>query len=237
MGTQRQSVVGQSWYHRSRTLIPVKLARAVERRLERLLDGMAGKVFHGRVHPTEIAQRLVRDADLESTEHRTGPMVHNSMTVTLNPEDLDLPPATLSRVLAEAFEAHAAEEGWRLPGPTYVNIRLDTSLGAGSMTTKAETRRGSRHPWGRLAGATTHDLTNNRMWAGRAKDNDVVLPYEEVSRVHASIAREHGSVWVVDLGSANGTTIDGTAVGSDPVEFRPGSVISFANHSFRLEIA
>ncbi|HJR93579.1 MAG TPA: FhaA domain-containing protein, partial [Acidimicrobiia bacterium] len=103
----------------------MKLARAVERRLERMLDGMAGKVFSGRVHPTEIATRMVREADLESLEHPTGPMVANSVTVTMSPEDLDLPPASLSLVLAEAYEAHAAEEGWRLPGPTYVNVRLN----------------------------------------------------------------------------------------------------------------
>jgi hypothetical protein len=236
MGTPTERVDGP-WYHRARRLTQVKLARAVERRLERLLDGMAGKVFHGRVHPTEIAQRLVREADLESTDHPTGTMVHNAMTVYLHPEDLDLPPASLSRVLAEAFEAHAAEEGWRLPGPTYVNVRLDPSLSPGSIVTKAETRRGYRRPWGRLSGPSSHDLTNNRMWLGRAGDNDVVLPYEEVSRAHAAMVRRHGSVWVTELGSANGTAVDGERVGDDPVEFRPGSVITFANHTFRLEIA
>ncbi|HZD04594.1 MAG TPA: FhaA domain-containing protein, partial [Longimicrobiales bacterium] len=75
----------------------MKLARAVERRLERMLDGMAGRFFAGTVHPTEIAQRMVREADLESTEHPTGPMVPNAITIILHPHDLDLPPASLSR--------------------------------------------------------------------------------------------------------------------------------------------
>jgi len=201
-----------------------------------MLDGMAGRVFQGRIHPTEIAQRLVREADLEMLDHPTGPMVPNSLTVGIHPEDLDLPPASLSRVLAEAYEAHAAEEGWRLPGPTYVDIRLDPELSPGSVSCSLEVRKGSRHPWGRLSGEESFDLANNRLWLGRATDCDVSLPFEDVSRHHARMVRHHGSVWVADLGSANGTLLDGSTVTQEPVEFRPGSVVTFANHSYRLEI-
>lgn len=201
-----------------------------------MLDGMAGRVFSGRIHPTEIAQKMVREADLEMLDHPTGPMVPNSLSVTLNPADLDLPPASLSRVLTEAYEAHAAEEGWRLPGPTYVNIRLDPELGAGTVDCRMEVRKGSRHPWSRLSGEGAHDLANNRMLLGRATECDVVLPYEEISRHHARIVRRHGSVWVTDLGSSNGTRVDGARVGEEAMELRPGSVITFANHSYRLEI-
>lgn len=201
-----------------------------------MLDGMAGRVFHGQVHPMEIAQRLVREADLEALEHPTGPMAANSITVVLNPEDLDLPPSSLSRVLAEAYEAHSAEEGWRLPGPTYVSIRLNPDQSPGSIGVSLEVRKGQRHPWGRLSGSPSRDLNNNRLWLGRAEDCDVILPFEEISRHHAEIVRRQGSVWVRDLDSANGTRIDGVRVGDDPVEFRPGSVVTFADRSYRLEL-
>lgn len=220
----------------ARTLAHVKLARVVERRLERMLDGVVGRVFHGRVHPTEIAQRLVREADLEALEHPTGQMAPNSLTVTLNPADLDLPPSSLSRVLAEAFEAHAAEEGWRLPGPTYVNVRLDPELSAGTISTSMEVRKGSRHPWGRLNGPDSLNLANNRLWLGRAEDCDVVVPHEVISRRHAELVRRHGSVWIRDMGSANGTKVDGERVENDPAEVRPGSVVTLADRSYRLEL-
>jgi hypothetical protein len=215
----------------------VKLARAVERRLERLLDGMAGRVFSGRVHPTEIAQRMVREADLSTIEHHTGSMVPNSITVSINPNDLDLPPDALSRVLAEAYEAHAAEQGWRLPGPTFVTIKLDPDLGVGNIECELEVRRGMRHPWGRLTGKPTLDLSNNRVWVGRSEECDVILPYDEVSRRHAEIVRRHGSIWIRDLGSANGTFANGQRVGDDSVEIQPGSVVTFADRSYRLELA
>ena len=42
-------------------------------------------------HAQQDALAKVREADLESLEHPTGPMAANSLTVLLNPDDLDLP--------------------------------------------------------------------------------------------------------------------------------------------------
>jgi pSer/pThr/pTyr-binding forkhead associated (FHA) protein len=49
---------------------------------------------------------------------------------------------------------------------------------------------------------------------GRGADNDVVVDDPAVSRVHARVEREAGVYRLVDLGSTNGTTVDG-------VELRP----------------
>src|SRR5690606_23100004 len=125
-----------------------------------MLDGMAGRVFSGRVHPTEIASRMVREADLSTIEHHTGPMVPICITVTFNSNDLDMPPAARSRILAEAYAAHAAEQVWLLPGPTFVNIKPDPGLGVGTIGCDLEVRRGMRRPWGRLTGEPTLDLSN-----------------------------------------------------------------------------
>ena len=60
---------------------------------------------------------------------------------------------------------------------------------------------------------------------GRAPTNQVVLADEKVSRKHAIIHRqgEH-EYWLVDLGSSNGSYLDGRRV-SQPVMLRDGSVI------------
>jgi DNA-binding response OmpR family regulator len=50
------------------------------------------------------------------------------------------------------------------------------------------------------------------MSLGRAEDNDVVADDRWVSRYHAQIRREEGRYLVVDLGSKNGTTVNGRRI-------------------------
>ena len=48
---------------------------------------------------------------------------------------------------------------------------------------------------------------------GRAPGNDIVLTGDKVSRRHAQIQRQHGNeFWLVDLGSSNGTFLNGRKV-------------------------
>jgi pSer/pThr/pTyr-binding forkhead associated (FHA) protein len=64
-----------------------------------------------------------------------------------------------------------------------------------------------------------------------------VVPHDDVSRRHALILRERGQVLLRDLGSANGTTVDGVRVTGEPVVVEPGSVITLAGHRYRLAVA
>jgi len=65
---------------------------------------------------------------------------------------------------------------------------------------------------------------------GRAEYNDIVLPEESVSTQHAKLQRRDG-VWILqDLGSTNGTFVDGEKLsGETPVA--PGSTIRFGDAS------
>ena len=47
---------------------------------------------------------------------------------------------------------------------------------------------------------------------GRAEDNDLVLTDIGVSRRHARILVQPGSVWIEDLGSGNGTYVQGKRI-------------------------
>ncbi len=69
---------------------------------------------------------------------------------------------------------------------------------------------------------------------GRADYNDIVLPESSVSTSHAKLQRRDG-VWVVtDLGSTNGTTVDGeTVTGELPLS--PGATIRFGEVAVLFE--
>lgn len=55
-------------------------------------------------------------------------------------------------------------------------------------------------------------LGTRQVSVGRGPDNDVVIPDPEVSRHHALFWCEDGGVFVRDMGSANGTFLDGERV-------------------------
>jgi pSer/pThr/pTyr-binding forkhead associated (FHA) protein len=63
---------------------------------------------------------------------------------------------------------------------------------------------------------------------GRADYNDLVIPDESVSTSHAKLQRREG-VWVlIDLGSTNGTYVDGDRISAD-TPIAPGTLVRFGD--------
>jgi predicted component of type VI protein secretion system len=70
------------------------------------------------------------------------------------------------------------------------------------------------------------------MTIGRAPDCDCVIAEPSVSRRHASLRRA-GERWLLrDLGSSNGTCVNGIRV-TDEVEVRPGDQLNLGGVRFR----
>jgi hypothetical protein len=57
-----------------------------------------------------------------------------------------------------------------------------------------------------------HVLDERRSVLGRSRDADVQIEDPNVSRRHAEIVQEGSAYWLVDLGSTNGTEVDGRRV-------------------------
>jgi pSer/pThr/pTyr-binding forkhead associated (FHA) protein len=57
-----------------------------------------------------------------------------------------------------------------------------------------------------------------------------------LSRRHARIFEQDGVVYLADLGSLNGTTVNGQAVGNIPVKLQPGAEVCFAGLCYQIEI-
>jgi hypothetical protein len=80
-------------------------------------------------------------------------------------------------------------------------------------------------------------LHPGRVTIGRGADNQVVLNVTQVSRRHAEIRYDGRDCMLVDLGSTNGTVVDGRALQPhQPYPLRPGSVVSMGGQQvFHLE--
>jgi pSer/pThr/pTyr-binding forkhead associated (FHA) protein len=66
------------------------------------------------------------------------------------------------------------------------------------------------------------------MTIGRDSDNDIVLESISVSRCHAVLVRKSAGLLLVDLGSANGTLVNGVpALPDEPIRLSDGDELQF----------
>ena len=216
----------------------MSLIRRLEQRLESLLDGVVGSVFRGQLHPSELAQRIIRQADLDGVEMDEGGMrVPNRYVLAVHPDDLggQTPPPALRTELAGLVEELAFERGWRLDGPAEVVIISNPVAPHGNPKCDGQFVAGRRPAWARLSGDANHDITVNRAVIGRNPDADVVVKGEHVSRHHAVVWRQDQRVLISDLGSSNGTLVDGVRVDRRPVEASIPCTLTFGDMSFLLQ--
>jgi hypothetical protein len=72
-----------------------------------------------------------------------------------------------------------------------------------------------------------------RVTLGRGPSCDCLLPDDSVSRRHAELWQEAGHWYIRDLGSRNGTRVNGMRV-LEPVEVRPGDRLALGDATYRL---
>lgn len=70
-----------------------------------------------------------------------------------------------------------------------------------------------------------YPLVKNEIFIGRDLSNDIVINDPEVSRRHARLFVQSGNVLIEDLGSTNGSSVNGQRLVS-PYALRPGEVIT-----------
>jgi len=159
--------------------------------------------------------------------------------------------ARLAAELESSLGARAAELGGRCPGPLrvtldardeitpgaiYVEARFSAGgdphpvRGAPAEETRVYRRRPGAGPGLRLRvqagppGTAGREFTVDRpaLTIGRRPDQDIVIEDPSVSRAHARIEISGGRPSVVDLGSTNGTLVNGRRAGAEPLPLRPG---------------
>jgi DNA-binding response OmpR family regulator len=74
-------------------------------------------------------------------------------------------------------------------------------------------------------------LDRPRTVVGRAPDCDLVLAEARVSRHHAELRREGDGLWLADLGSTNGSQLNGQRL-SRPLPLKDGDVLEFGSARF-----
>ncbi|HEU0091442.1 MAG TPA: SpoIIE family protein phosphatase [Vicinamibacteria bacterium] len=78
-------------------------------------------------------------------------------------------------------------------------------------------------------------LANERVTIGRSRDSDIFLPDQWLSRHHAEILKKDANFFLHDLGSKNGTLLNGEPVHGDR-RLRHGDVITLGEHVLTFSI-
>jgi hypothetical protein len=190
-----------------------------EERLERLVEGTLAKPFRSNLQPVEIGRRLTREMDLHRRVGIRGLIAPNAFAVTLSPADVERFANfidALSRELSDAAREHARIEEYSFVGPVEVEIFEGSNLKPGRFTVSAEVHESE--DGGYLAELVLPDGrrvsvgSDHAVVIGRLPECDIVLPDSNVSRRHAELRRKGDGVFVTDLGSTNGTRVNGTPV-------------------------
>ena len=189
-----------------------------EERLERLVEGTLAKPFRSNLQPVEIGRRLTREMDLHRRVGVRGLIAPNAFAVTLAPADVERFSNfidALSRELSDAAREHAKNEGYLFVGPVEVEIFEGSTLKAGRFTVEAEVREDA--DGGFLAELVLTDgrrvqIGTEPLVIGRLPECGVVLADSNVSRRHAELWRAGDSVVLTDLGSTNGTRVNGAPI-------------------------
>ena len=205
-----------------------------EQRLEHAVTGAFARAFRSAVQPVEIAAALQRDVDnsvqILSRDRLLAP---NSFTVELSATDYDrLAPygQTLSDELAQMVRDHVAQQRYTLAGPLMISFERSEDLTTGrfrvrgqasATVTPADGQKMTdtavrRAPVVLEINGVRHPLEPPGVVVGRGSEADLRINDPGVSRRHVEIRVQQGGdrirVEAVDLGSTNGTVVDGRRV-------------------------
>jgi hypothetical protein len=200
--------------------------RDFERRLGGLVEGLFSKTFRSGAQPVELAKRLIKEMDAGRTVGVNEVWAPNHFEFTLSPVDrerLAHAETAITRELGTVMLENATERGWGLVGPPEVTIATDERLKKGDIGCVATLVEGPQKvepapvPTPSLVvredGAErTIPLDGESATIGRLAECEVALKDRGASRRHAQIRLKGGVATLTDLGSTNGTEVNGHQV-------------------------
>lgn len=198
------------------------LLDSFERGLERAVNGAFAKTFRSGIQPVDIASALRSELDTKAAVvSRERILVPNTLTVLLSSGDAEKMRAlgsALQDELTTLVTKHARAQGYSFAGPLSITLSRDERLSTGQLRVESSTAAG-RVSWSAVVDVEgkRHPLTAARTVIGRGSDADITIADAGTSRKHVEILWDGERAMVRDLGSTNGTKLNGRKVGEAPL--------------------
>jgi len=200
-----------------------------ERGLERVVNGAFAKTFKSGLQPVEISAALRRELDTKAAVvARDRILVPHDFTVRLSRVDYDRMTAMgpqLVEELTHLVQRHATAQHYSFAGTLRIRFSEDPALGQGILEVVSGTASGTDVTWVPAVeiDGRRHDLTRARTVIGRGSEADITVDDTGTSRKHVEILWDGKRAQVNDLGSTNGSQLNGRKVAKAPLE--PDDVI------------
>lgn len=210
----------------------------LESRLEKLFDRTFSRGLKSPLQPIEIGRRIAREMELNVRIGPRGKITPNEIRVYVSQDDAKrfegFEKALPTELTASARE-YALQEGYDFVGPVNVEIFIDETRSLGEMALRLNFTQGRPAPKLISNEGQIYDITPSPKVIGRTGDSDIVVSDSNVSRRHAEVWEVNGSVAIRDLGSTNGTFVNGHRI--DAVTLSPRDEVVVGTTSFRVELA
>ena len=213
----------------------------VERFFERLVERPSARLFRTRLQPIQVLRRIERAMDAGRGADGTRGLVPDQFLVRLHPADLAalIPADEVASELASGALNFARAHGYALRDRPRVTLQPDPTLRPGDAEVDAEVSPVIDHvasadladggtrvfevPVVRAPGVVIEvrepggsprriELTGAPMRIGRAPECELVLKDSRASRRHARLHARDGVLVLTDLGSTNGTRVNGNRI-------------------------
>lgn len=198
------------------------LLDSFERGLERAVNGAFARTFKSGVQPVEITSALKRELDTNAAiVSRDRILVPNTFVVRLSPADYDrmtsIGPALIDE-LTSLVQKHATSQNYQFAGGISITLAKDAALTEGIIQVDSSNVKGAV-TWTPVLdiNGKRYPITRSRTVIGRGSDADITVDDSSISRKHVEILWDGSRAQVNDLGSTNGSELNGQRVTKAPL--------------------
>ncbi|MDO8389165.1 MAG: DUF3662 and FHA domain-containing protein [Actinomycetota bacterium] len=215
--------------------------QSFEHGLERMVEGVFSRGSRSSIRPVELGRRLLREMDdhrsVDVKGRRIVPnefMFHLSLRDHAAFGDID---EALHTELAETAREYARAEGYHFMGPVVVQLQVDDTLKPGRFAISSRMKEsGGGGGAGALvmADGKRVALGQQVISIGRLPECTIPVADTNVSRRHCEIRPAGSTFVVVDLGSTNGTKLNGVRIQGERA-LADGDIVSVGSLNLRFE--
>lgn len=198
-----------------------------EKNVEGAVNGVFSKFGSKELQPVDLSSALEREIDNEAMAvGRDRTVAPNEFRFKLSTPDFDRieqwGSETLADELADNLTQYAKSQHYAFVGPVVVIFEEDLDLAKGGFKLTSSSVQGNAvpvttddqaedHPMLEVNGSQ-YLLTKDKTIIGRGSGCDIVIDDPGISRKHLEIDITEGGVIARDLGSTNGTYVEGHQV-------------------------